>query len=627
LFRHGLALAVSTALVGVPGAFAQGPEVEAGADPYAPLDEPPIVGWEQLLAAPRIGDRLMTVAVDPGNADRIFVGTGEGTVVRSTDGGITWEESPVSPFNVLGRSVAGTGIRLRAGRALDIGDDPTEIEIVTGVPQLDASARSRDGARTPRAQTVAQGANASVALLQEAIASREGETVGINRIRVCPGARYPLLVSTSREVYGSNDDGRTFVRLFNGASTAAFTGAGGAQVTSVACSPVDANDIVVGTARGSVRSTDGGLTFTDDVRGTTAGLTTALAWDFASDTGGTPALLVAMGTFLFVGDPDSEGGLSFIYPDHSNPGLAPFLGINSVTTTPSAQIWLGTDDGVRASLDGGVSWIRPGGTLFAGIPIGQVVTGFGRAGHERMAIVTDRIVYSSDDSGATLHPFFARMSRRTVRHVASAGLDPNGDGAWFVLTTGELWRTVTEEPPPAFDTTAIRENAQRALERTPRLQDVLETVFERQEITADDIETVFDGASDRELVPTVSFEFLWGTNVLDFTSVRSPSAFTIDRNSEVLGWALVGTLTWSFPDYWWPQAFDWPKAELYELQKQVGFVVEDAWHERRMHLTRLARDGVVEELQARILEARVEVLEALLETWIGAPIDSVGRRF
>jgi hypothetical protein len=83
----------------------------------------------------------------------------------------------------------------------------------------------------------------------------------------------------------------------------------------------------------------------------------------------------------------------------------------------------------------------------------------------------------------------------------------------------------------------------------------------------------------------------------------------------------------SFPDYWWPQAFDWPKAELYELQKQVGFVVEDAWHERRMHLTRLARDGVVEELQARILEARVEVLEALLETWIGAPIDSVGRRF
>ena len=92
----------------------------------------------QILAAPRIGDRLSALAIDPSNPDHIYVGTEEGTVVRSTDGGITWQESQLSPFNVLARSVGGP-VRIPTLPSLDY---PREADI--GFPPvLDRRTRSR----------------------------------------------------------------------------------------------------------------------------------------------------------------------------------------------------------------------------------------------------------------------------------------------------------------------------------------------------------------------------------------------------------------------------------------------------------------------------------------------------
>ncbi|MCB9645925.1 MAG: hypothetical protein H6730_04905 [Deltaproteobacteria bacterium] len=36
----------------------------------------------------------------------------------------------------------------------------------------------------------------------------------MRRVALCPGGAYPVLVATKRDVFGSQDDGDTFVRLF-----------------------------------------------------------------------------------------------------------------------------------------------------------------------------------------------------------------------------------------------------------------------------------------------------------------------------------------------------------------------------------------------------------------------------
>jgi hypothetical protein len=598
------------------------PQLPAG------TSDAPRAEWEQILAAPRIGDRLSAVAVDPQNADRIYVGTEEGTVIRTTDGGITWSETTVSPFNVLARSVGGTGIDLFTFQVPTEPFEVSRIERDRSSLVLDAQVSRLSDEPTEQVQRgILRFVPSPNPLLQEAIRNRVAETVGVVRIEICPGGRYPLLAATEREVFGSMDDGRTFIRLFNGSAMAPFSSAGLPQITGLACSPANPNDIVIATARGSVRSTDGGLTFSDDVRGTTAGFATSVAWDFATEAGTNPALLISIGTFLFVGDPDSEGGLAYIYPDHGRP-LPPITPINWITTTPSAQIWIATDLGVRASLDGGITFTNPSPLYIATERVVQVAVGLGESGRERVAAVLNRIVYTTDDSGTTWHPYFAHMSRRTVRRVVAGPADPNGDGTWFVLTTGELWRTVAEEPPPAFDTSAIRQRAQQALAQTPPLARVLQRVFELQDLTAADINDIFDGASDRFLLPVLGVELDWAHQDNSLLAANRGPTFprNIDRQQQLISWSLFLTATWSLPDYWWPAEIEYPVNQLYQLQKQLGFLIEDAWHERRMHLVRLARDGYVDELQAGVLQERIGVLEALLEIWLGEPLDRFARR-
>ncbi len=401
-------------------------------EPLGPV-RPPTREWEQILAAPRIGDRLSAVGVDPANPDHIFVGTEEGTIIRTRDGGLTWQEHPLTPFNVLARSV---GVRsgLSPHRPPLGFDNAPNIDVgmlSTPLP-IDHRARSiandddyHPGPELPYDVLIPP------TMLYAAIHPRHDETISVERVSVCPGGRYSLLVATTREVYGSDDDGETFVRLFTGSNAAPFIVGGGLpQVTAVVCSPVDPEDIVVATSRGVMRSQDGGLTFHENITGATAGITTAVAWDEAgAEVSDHPALLVAMGTLLFAGDPDSQAGISYVYPDWNNIGMAPYLPINWVATTRSAQIWLGTMEGIRASLDGGVTWMRTGGPLFMGQNVNQIVAGFGHDGRERIAAVMGHAIYTTEDSGTTWDPYFIGMSRRTIRQAAAAGIDEDtGEG-------------------------------------------------------------------------------------------------------------------------------------------------------------------------------------------------------
>jgi hypothetical protein len=216
------------------------------------------------------------------------------------------------------------------------------------------------------------------------------------------------------------------------------------------------------------------------------------------------------------------------------------------------------------------------------------------------------------------------MSRRHLQWVTAGGVDETGEGTWYVLTTGELWRTATEDPPPAFDSRPLRNWARAKLRRTPPLIDVLNAALVQLELTADDIEGVFDGASNRAFVPTVRIDYAWASDTdLALSTWTGSRVLMTDRETRVPGWGILATLSWRLPDYWWPNQLEWPKAEMYELQKQIAFIVEDAWMERQLHLQRLAREAVVDELQANVMRERVLALEAVLEPWLPRPLEEL----
>src|SRR4051794_21963944 len=54
--------------------------------------------WHQLLMAPRVTGNFRAIAIDRTNAKNIYIGTEEGTLVHSIDGGITWDEIELTPF-------------------------------------------------------------------------------------------------------------------------------------------------------------------------------------------------------------------------------------------------------------------------------------------------------------------------------------------------------------------------------------------------------------------------------------------------------------------------------------------------------------------------------------------------
>src|SRR5436305_379893 len=61
-------------------------------------DMPGGLEWRQTFMAPRVTGNLRAVAVDPSDPKNLWVGTEEGTLAHSTDGGLTWDEVELSPF-------------------------------------------------------------------------------------------------------------------------------------------------------------------------------------------------------------------------------------------------------------------------------------------------------------------------------------------------------------------------------------------------------------------------------------------------------------------------------------------------------------------------------------------------
>ncbi len=590
--------------------------------------------WQQVLASPRIGARLSAVAIDPSNPNRIFVGTEEGTILRSTDGGITWSELEMSPFVTtrrqfsivtpglpkLGETSIGS-LELRAfppfqGVPADIIDLPlvTPVQFST-VPEFMSVIYPRPPAP-------------GVTLLSDAIRARP--TVPVHRIAVCPGAAFPLLVATDTELDGSTDDGLTYVRLLRLP--------GGVTVHQVACSRTDPSHMLLATSFGAFISKDGGATFDPDLSGRPGNPVEAIAFG-PSPGGGRERAYVSNGSDLWAGDPESEGGLQFVYPDFNNSATAPWGDIMWVETTADGEVWLATTDGIRFSPDYGHNFVVPARSLFERQGTFQIAIGENEHGGRRVAVQLDdcplpnrcrnSLVYASDDGGESWFPFFQGATRRTLYQMAVAPSAPGIPPRWWIATGGELWAT-TVPPPDRDDIDADSQHWARAqLRRTPDLDDVIDSVLDGTDLSRGHVDDLLSSVRERNWIPRVQVLF----NYVDTSANRTAAVTPVIGNppSRDLGtngtdaWFIYAWAEWSLRDV--PivsEDLSPTRNDIYELRRQISFVAEDAWHERVIQLRRIA-DGMSDRLQVEILKERITALEAVLETWMGRPLSSLPR--
>lgn len=592
--------------------------------------EPPEWKWRQILSVPRIGARLTAIAVDERDPQRIFIGTEEGTVLRSTDGGVTWRELELRPFVTADRSLG-----LRAPGLPQLGaTTPEDFKIFVDAPDQEVGDRigisSVADAFPVRpeffyAGFVVEDAPFSVNVLGAVTRSRSKELKPVMRIAICPGAPFPILVATKRDLYGSYDDGLTYVRL--------FANAGPVDIDHVICAPGRPNDVAVATGIGLFRSSDGGLTFDQDLTAWPGQHATGLAYGPAVDGEGI-RLYSASGSELFAGDVDDPEGLVPIYPNDAS--TAPWLPIWWMATTKDGEVWLATDDGVRMSPDKGKSFTTVARTLFSRQSVWQVEVGQNERGDKRVAVIINvqprsalqnSVIYSSDDGGETWHGFFTGLSRRTFRQMAAVDGRDGEPGGWWVVTSGGVWTTYPAERHLSIDGEAAAW-ADHRLKRTPGLYATLQEMLHNLDLSNEAIVDLQEAHRVSAWVPRIDMRFEYEENPkLSFESQSPNEGINAQRQLRQLDDLLLGPshtyllvqATWRLGSLLSIDELSSPtRNQLHELRRQISFATEDAWHERRQLLMNLS-EGLADPVQVESTKIRIETLEAMMAIWLGHP--------
>lgn len=518
--------------------------------------QPESIEWRQRVS-PALGGRLRMLAVDPVEPRFVFAGTAEGTMLISHDGGRIWQERPLEPFVQDQRRNAAPSLRaIRGVRGEDLRQNP------------------------------------------------------VRRIAVCPGQLYRLLVATRSTLYGSQDHGLTFVKLF-GVSPRE-------ELRVVDCRPQCPGIVALATDQGLFVSRDGGIAFSSGASPVGKAVSTVEV-DCQTDE---PSILFAQSRRLYRADL-TESDVVPLYPSAATGKKlpAPSADIEDIELQ-GQHIWLGTTRGVQRSTDGGRTWqsftsdlgrfvrqvvVRPA-THDGAHQVAAVLDLAADTGRQSSALNAIAVVTSDD--GQTWAPLYAGLSQRRVRWLATM---PTSNGlAWWLATSGGVWsQAMPELPPPGRE--LLRDWARRRLTRTRPLQRTIEAALRRSRLSASMLASLGSGFAARCWLPQVrlDFDLRSGRGQLEGDAAGFPAVrFDQGLSSTRTAWMVFGG--WDLGCVTGDRALaSNARADLAQLRERFVFTVQDAWHDRMRLLQRLA-SGESSPLVAWSVWSRIRSMEAVL---------------
>jgi hypothetical protein len=575
-----------------------------------PEGDIPNWGWHAVTASPRIGLDMRAIDIDPTDGNRMFIGTEEGTILRSFDAGVTWAETDLHPF-ILRRAP------LPPEPARGEARDPTE-QMTPGLiawNMLPFNLWPPSGVLKPKQLRISSlfrgdlwifgwGTRQSETLLREVTEGIVKPQSPVHRVVSCPGSEYALVAAAEHDLFGSSDGGETFVHLFGLPDDKD-------QITMVTCSIDHPGEIVASTSRGVFLSHDGGVTFDPLLYGIPGSGSAFVAF---AGKGRGDTIYSAEGSTLWIVDVADPSKAKRSYPFTTSP----FNQIRWIETSAGGAIWLATDRGIRMSEDGGKSWVSVAPDQFESFDWWDVTTGPGEHGGERVVVEREHFAYASDDGGRTWYVWFSGGTKRELRHVAvSPQPSQSGDAArWWLLTREELWSTQVAEGAAASTdiTRAAPRWATRRLEHLPPLSVLLVAANDSAGLDEVRVSGVVDRMRARSWLPRIDFNlsYEWAPGA------RAGQTFIATRSdlylaNQAAGWVARINATFFIPDIPYPTYGSPPATQktLYILRQRMNYALEDAYWERVLRLRQMAGGGL-DDLQTLVVRSRVDALDAMI---------------
>jgi photosystem II stability/assembly factor-like uncharacterized protein len=390
-----------------------------------------------------LAEELTCIGISPKDPNFVMVGTAEGKVLRTVDGGATWEAVIITPVRSM-----------FYGRERQ--PDP-RLEYALGLPGKSPHLQSwlrRQGLTT-------SGINVAQLLMQT------GEkSVAVNWIDMSWGGDSTVFVGTLHGLYKSTDRGRTFSRVFQGYAMNYQGQTADRVVNTVATDPAEPRRLMVGTASGLFISRDNGNTFRKVDNYYLLDAHVREIW-FDREQKGLVHLAMAGSAMA---SPDA--GQHWVTTHwHDNNARADVL---SMSLGPQNIRLIGTRDGVYASWQGGEmgTW-RRSGFRFIGSAVSKVLA----TDNPKMWLaLTDAGMWLTEDAGLNWRKVFQAGGKELPRSMRMFGRDPRQ--LWFI-TNRQIYRI---GPPPAMRRYDLSSRAAPTLLRVPLLADLVVRVLRHNRI-------------------------------------------------------------------------------------------------------------------------------------------------
>ena len=357
------------------------------------------------INAAGLGEELTCIGQSHRDPNFVMIGTTTGRILRTVDGGATWQIVTVTPPRTLffGRERS---------------PDP-RMEYALGLP-----------GKSPHLQQWLRqkGLHTSGINMQQVLVQKGDKMVSVNWIEVDWNDEDRVYVGTVDGLYRSTDRGRTFIRIFQGRSSPSER-----MVNSVATDPHDPRRLLMGTANGLFYSRDRGATFFKTLNFYMRDAYIREIWFDPEQRG---LVHVAMGGSAMA---SPDGGQNWI-TTHWDGLSGPRSDVQSISLGPQNLRLIGTRDGVFASWQGGEmgSWRRRGYRFVGTYIIKVLATTDPRVW---FALTRDGL-WVTGDAGLNWTPYFVTGGKGTPRWIAAHGGNP--DHLWLI-TNRQVFRM---GPPP-----------------------------------------------------------------------------------------------------------------------------------------------------------------------------------